>query len=196
MLMVGVLAGSGCVRRPSSLPQSFASRPLPPEGVVDLVVLPDAALPSWTVKGRTSTCEAPCAIRVEEGERPVVTASTGEVLELGAMPDDVARARRAVLVPEPDRPALRNAAAVFAALGGIGSLVALLASIGGCALAQQRDPCRGGLLAAAVSVPVMGASVLVMVSSVAGAQLVPVPSSSPVSAVSVEVSPLGLVGRF
>jgi hypothetical protein len=190
-----LVLGSGCVRRVASLPPEFASQPLPPEGSVDLVVLPDEPQPSWRVTGRTEQCAAPCAIRVGASDRLVLTASNDDVIELEGLPANVVSARRAVLVPEPENDGLLINGIVFTTLGAMVSVVAITLTAVGCSDVMRRAGlCTAGLVTGAVGVPLTGAAILMIVGSAADAHLLPVPGSS--SGPAVALTPTGLVGRF
>lgn len=195
LAMVLMLTG-GCVRRVASLPREVGSQPLPPEGSVDLIVQPDEPWPSWKLTGRTEQCQAPCAMRVGEGDRLVLSASNGDVLELGGLPPEVVQARRAVLVPEPRSRGLQVNGIVFTALGGMTTIIAITLTAVGCSDPTRREGlCTAGLVTGAVGVPLTGASILMLVGSAPEAHLVPVAASES-KGVSVALTPVGLVGRF
>ncbi|MDX2011526.1 MAG: hypothetical protein SFW67_15105 [Myxococcaceae bacterium] len=190
-----IALGSGCVRRVASLPPEFASQPAPPEGSVDLVVLPDEPRPSWRVTGRTEQCLAPCAMRVGVSDRLVLTASNNDVIELEGLPADVVSARRAVLVPEPRSRALQVNGIVFTSLGAMVTVVAITLTAVGCSdLMRRSGVCTAGLVTGAVGVPLMGASILMLVGSAPDAHLVPVAGGG--SGPAVALGPTGLWGRF
>jgi hypothetical protein len=195
LALVLMLLG-GCVRRVASLPAEVSSQPLPPEGAVDLIVQPDEPWPSWKLTGRTEQCQAPCAMRVAEGDRLVLSASNGDVLELGGLPPDVVRARRAVVVPEPRNRGLQVNGIVFTALGGMTTIIAITLTAVGCSDPTRREGlCTAGLVTGALGVPLTGASILMLVGSAPEVHVVPV-EASPAAGVSVALTPVGLIGRF
>jgi hypothetical protein len=186
--------GSGCVRRVASLPPELASQALPPEGSVDLVVLPDEPL-AWRVTGRTEQCVAPCAMRVGATDRLVLTASNNDVIEVEGLPTEVVAARRAVLVPEPRSRALQLNGIVFTALGSMVTVVAITFTAIGCSdLMRRGGLCTAGLVTGAVGIPLTGASILMLVGSAPDAQFLPVTGDP--TGVRVALGPTGLVGRF
>jgi hypothetical protein len=194
LCLVVFIGWTGCVRRVASLPPEFESQAAPPEGSVDLVVLPDEG-PSWRVTGRTEQCVAPCAIRVGAGDRLVLTASNRDVIEVEGLPAAVVAARRAVLVPEPRSRALQVNGIVFTTLGAMATVVAITFTAVGCSdLMRRGGLCTGGLVTGAVGVPLMGASILMLVGSAPDAHFLPVAGTP--QGPRLALGPTGLVGQF
>ncbi|MCA2978559.1 MAG: hypothetical protein INH41_11860 [Myxococcaceae bacterium] len=195
-VLLALSCTSGCVRRVASLPPDAASLPPPPEGTVDVLVLPDEAAPEWVASTGAAQCRAPCTLRLEPGAPLRASSSSGDEAELGALPADVVLARRAVLVPQPASAGLLVNGLVFTSLGGAACIVAITLIGAGCGNPMQPSGlCTAGLVTAAAGVPVTGAAILMLVGSAPQLQLLPVTGTGR-GGVSVAVTPVGLVGRF